>query len=88
MSRRSGSRDSLSDKAESTPRLRKKKVASDRKIISYVRNEMGVYSTTQLPFNQWLKTIEFVAIKCLSTKTERGREKKISQIRISFMHVY
>ena len=48
-------------------------------------SETGDYSTTQLPFNQWLKTVEFVAMKCLSTKTERGREKKISKIKIDFV---
>ena len=43
------------------------------------------FSTTQLPFNQWLKTVEFVAIECLSTKTEKGGEKKILKMRIGFV---
>ena len=50
-------------------------------ILVYVTDD---YSTTQLSFNQWLKIVEFVAMKYLSTKTERGREKKISKMRINF----
>ena len=41
--------------------------------------ETGNYSTPQLPFNQWLKTVVFVAMKCLSTKTEKGGKKKIER---------
>ena len=43
-----------------------------------IASETGNYST-QLPFNWWLKTVVFVAIKCLSTKTERRRKKKIER---------
>ena len=57
----------------------------DSKCNCFFCSEMGNYSTTQLRFIQWLKTVVFVAMKCLSTKTEREREKKISKMRIGFV---